>query len=145
MDNKVKESRHITLQNRQEDSTKLTDFLTDCARAYAISDDVYNDLRLVVEETFINIACYAFQDNETQTVTVELNSTDDEISITFTDSGMAFNPLDHATDDIANDDHCSGGMGIHIIRSLSDRQHYDRVGQTNVFTVTKHYTKANNE
>jgi len=145
MDDIVQQTRSITLQNRPEDSSKLADFLSDCARTYKIPDDMYNDLRLVLEETFINIVCYAFNKNDMQTITIELSNTDDEVNITFTDTGIPFNPLDHATDNIETDDHCAGGMGIHIIRSLSDRQRYARVGQTNVFTVTKHYTKLNNE
>jgi serine/threonine-protein kinase RsbW len=145
MDNKVQETRSITLQNKPADSSKLADFLSDCATAFKIPDDAYDDLRLALEETFINISCYAFENNDLQTINIEANCTDGEIRFTFTDSGIAFNPLDHRTDNIETDDHCAGGMGIYIIRSLTDQQQYDRVGQSNVFTLTKHYTKSHNK
>ena len=131
----------ITLKNRVSDSSKLSDFLTSYVKALNISEDIYNDLRLVLEETFINIASYAFDKHDNESITVELDANADEIRITFTDTGIAFDPLTEVTDCGETDDHCEGGMGIHIIKSLTDHQEYNRVGQSNVFTVTKHYTK----
>jgi len=145
MDRQMQNTRSITLRNELADSSKLADFLSNYVKTYKIPGDTYNDLRLVLEETFVNIASYAFDKHGGQTITVDLTNTAGEISITFTDTGIAFNPLNHAADNIETDDHCEGGMGIHIIRSLTDRQQYDRVGQSNVFTLTKHYTKQNNE
>ncbi len=145
MDRQMQNTRSITLSNELADSSKLADFLSDYVKTYKIPGDTYNDLRLVLEETFVNIASYAFDKHGGQTISVELSNTAGEISITFTDTGIAFNPLNHAADNIETADHCEGGMGIHIIRSLTDRQQYHRVGQSNVFTVTKHYTKQNNE
>ena len=142
---KVNSTRSITLHNKAQDSIKLLDFLRDYVKEHRIPDDVFNDLRLVLEEAFINIASYAYDRADTQTITVDLNSTSSGISITFIDTGIAFDPLDHITDNIETADHCEGGMGIHIIRSLTDHQQYHRDGQSNVFTVTKHYTKQNNE
>lgn len=145
MDRQMQNTRSITLRNELADSSKLADFLSDYVKTYKIPEDTYNDLRLVLEETFINIASYAFDKHDGQTITIDLNNTAGEIQITFTDAGIAFNPLSHIADNIETDDRCEGGMGIHIIRSLTDHQQYDRVGQSNVFTVTKHYTKKNNE
>ena len=145
VDIEVKNTRSIRLQNRPENTIKLADFFSDYVKTYNIPDDVYNDLRLVLEEAFVNIASYAFDKHGGQTITIDLTNTAGVISITFTDTGIAFNPLNHAADNIETADHCEGGMGIHIIRSLTDRQQYHRVGQSNVFTVTKHYTKQNNE
>jgi serine/threonine-protein kinase RsbW len=145
MDRQMHNTRSITLRNELADSSKLANFLSDYVKAYKIPDDVYNDLRLVLEEAFINITSYAYDKGGSQTITVDLNDTAGVISITFTDTGIAFDPLSHTTDNIETADHCEGGMGIHIIRSLTDHQQYHRVGQSNVFTVTKHYTKQNNE
>ena len=145
MDRQMQNTRSITLKNELADSSKLADFLSDYVKTYKIPEDTYNDLRLVLEEVFVNITSYAFDKHDSQTITIDLNNKADEIKITFTDAGIAFNPLTHTADNIETDDHCEGGMGIHIIRSLTDHQQYDRVGQSNVFTVTKHYTKQNNE
>ena len=130
----------ISLLNKTSDSVTLSDFLTEFVKKMNISDEIYNDLRLVVEEAFVNIASYAYTEKNEQPVIIELSNTSSEISITFTDTGIAFDPLTDPVDCKDTDDHCEGGMGIHIITSLTDHQEYHRVGQSNVFTVTKHYT-----
>lgn len=130
----------LSLQNDVSDARKLSDFLAEYARSFEISDEIYNDLRLAIEETFINIVSYAYAEQQ-QNITIEFNSSTTEVSITFTDSGMAFNPLIDPPECKDTDDHCEGGMGLQLIRSLTDAQRYDRVGQSNVFTLTKHYTK----
>lgn len=140
MDKSSSNRQIISLQNRLSDSSKLSDFLASIADKFDIPEETYNDLRLALEETFINIASYAFEKGETRDISVEFNNTADEISITFTDNGIAFNPLTANIDCLDSGDHCDGGMGIHLIRSLTDYQEYNRVGQSNVFTLTKHYT-----
>ena len=130
----------ILLRNTTSDSGKLSDFLATYAKSFNIPDESYNDLRLIVEEVFVNIASYACMENE-QKIKIELNSTSTEINVTFTDSGITFNPLTDATECKETDDYCDGGMGIQIIRSLSDHLDYKRIEQHNVFTITKHYTK----
>jgi len=145
MHRQIQRTRSIKLQNKKEGSIKLADFLHNCAITYKIPDSAYNDLRLVIEEVFVNITSYAYDKDGIQMITVDLNDIDDGVSITFTDTGAAFNPLSYTCDDIESADHSEGGMGINIIRSLTDQQQYDRVGQSNVFTVTKHYTKSHNK
>ncbi len=141
MNKQVSNKQSLSLQNKISDSGKLSDFLAEYAKTFEMSDEIYNDLRLVLEEAFVNIASYAYTEEDTQIITVELSNTADEICITFTDTGIAFNPLTDEAECKDTDDHCEGGMGIHIIKSLTDHQEYNRVGQSNVFTVAKHYTK----
>ena len=131
----------ISLQNKTSDSGKLSDFLAEYAKTFEIPDDIYHDLRLIIEEIFVNIASYAYTEEDHQTVTIEISSTSNEINITFTDTGIAFNPLTDPEECKDTEDYCEGGMGIHIIKSLTDQQKYNRIDQRNVFTVTKHYTK----
>jgi len=141
MNNQQQSKQVLTLQSTISDAGKLAEFLADYIKKFEIAEEIYNDLRLVAEETFVNIASYAYAGQAQQTVTIELNSTADKISMTFTDAGIAFNPLTDPAECKDTDDHCEGGMGIHIIKSLSDQQKYRRINQHNVFTVTKHYTK----
>jgi anti-sigma regulatory factor (Ser/Thr protein kinase) len=140
MNNHTPSKQSIFLLNKPSDTGKLSNFLSTYAKSFNISGESYNDLRLIAEEVFINITSYARMDNE-QTIKIELSNTPTEINVTFTDSGIAFNPLTDATECKGTDDHCQGGMGIQIIKSLSDHLDYKRIEQHNVFTITKHYTK----
>ena len=140
--NKQKHNQQvISLQNKTSESSKLSDFLAEYISSNSIPDVIHHDLRLAAEEAFVNIASYAYAKEDQQTVTIELSHTSNEISITFTDTGIAFNPLTDPAESKGTNDHCEGGMGIHLIKSLTDQQEYNRIKQRNVFTVTKYYTK----
>ena len=140
MNKQTPNRQSISLRNKSSDSDKLSSFLAQYVESFNISEESYNDLRLTVEEIFINITSYAGMEVE-QVIRIEIDSTKTEINITFTDAGIAFNPLTDATECKETDDHCQGGMGIQIIKSLSDHLDYKRIEQHNVFTITKHYTK----
>lgn len=141
MDNSSHNSKSIRINNELTDSIKISSFLTEYVTVNKIPDETHDELRLVAEETFVNIVSYAFLDTESHTIDIEMRSSSNEVSMTFTDSGIAFNPLTDCDADLDNDDHCEGGMGIPLIKSLTDYQKYNRIGQCNVFTLTKHYTE----
>ncbi|PCI08488.1 MAG: hypothetical protein COB77_02120 [Gammaproteobacteria bacterium] len=130
----------LSVRNKTADSKKLSAFLTQYLTSNNLPEGIHDDLRLAAEETFINIANYAFHIKGVYPVDIEARITVDTISITFIDSGIAFNPLLDCDKYIEDNEHCEGGMGIHIIKSLSDKQQYKRINQRNVFTITKHYT-----
>jgi anti-sigma regulatory factor (Ser/Thr protein kinase) len=131
----------LTLKNARSECEKLHQSLLAFAEENFIPDEICNDLRLAVEEAFINIIEYAYKDNKPHTITVEFSDTGNKITTTFTDSGAAFDPLTDYGEMSTGSDHCEGGMGIHIIKSLTDSQEYHRINQHNVFTITKLYTK----
>lgn len=141
MNSKSQNRQSATLQNKIAECEKLVDLWTNYAKSNNIPDDIKNDLRLVTEEIFANIINYAHKSDDIQSVDIEFSSDTDSISITFTDTGIAFNPVVDCNKDIEQDDHCEGGMGIHLIMSLTDHQEYNRINQHNVFTVTKYYTE----
>ena len=135
----------ISVQNKTSESIKLSDFLAEFISANNIPDAIHNDLRLAAEEAFVNIVNYAFSKQETQTISIEVRCNHNAISITFIDEGIAFNPLlvpgINSGGSTNTNDLCDGGMGIHLIKSLTDKQEYNRINQRNVFTVTKNYSK----
>lgn len=137
----IDNKQRISVENKISDSMKVSDFFVDYIREKQIDDETLSDLRLAIEEAFINISNYAFTDNISHSISVELSSDEHHIHITFIDEGIGFNPLTYCDKNIECSDHCEGGMGIHLIKSLTDKQEYKRIGQQNVFTVTKRYTK----
>lgn len=140
--NKQKHNQQvISLQNKTSESTKLSDFLAEYILTNSIPDAIHHDLRLAAEEAFVNIVNYAFANKETHTISIDISSTSNTVSITFIDSGIEFNPLLPPGINSDTDYFCEGGMGIHLIKSLTDQQKYNRIKQRNVFTLTKHYTK----
>jgi len=137
-----KEPHHqsITVQNQPAETETLFQFLLKFITENRLPDNTQNDLRLVIEETFINIVRYGYPDTQSHEIEVKLCHSDNRIELTFIDTGKAFNPLTDAEKFNAHNEHSEGGMGIHLIKSLTDNQTYKRTKQTNVFILTKHYT-----
>jgi len=133
----------IIVQNKTDDCGKIVDFLKNSLKSINLPEEVVHDLRLVVEEAFINIVNYAYKNKERSTISIEIGIDDQQIKLTFIDTGFAFNPLTDSNKSIDDNDNCDGGMGIHIIKSLTDSQDYKRTEQRNVLTVTKNYAKSN--
>jgi len=60
------------------------------------------------------------------------------VVMTTRDDGVAFDPLAAAPDlDAGLDDRKLGGLGIHLIREMTDAQRYRREGGWNVLVVDK--------
>ena len=97
---------------------------------------------LAVEEIFVNIANYAY-DPETgpATVRVEVNPDHSNVSITFIDHGVPYDPLAKDDPDITQsaEDRAVGGLGIFLIKSIMDDVSYERSEGRNVLTMKKYY------
>ena len=141
MNNASRDNLSITVSNTLANCDKLFAFLDIQSDRIGLTEDIYNDLKLAIDETFVNIVSYAFDDDSSHDIAMEFDHSDYRIDITFIDDGIAFDPLNDSNKTMDPDNLDEGGMGIHIIRSTTDGQHYERIDQRNVFTLTKHYTK----
>ncbi len=134
--------QHITVFGKKTELKNLDKFLSQYIRTHKLPAKLLHDLKLVLEETFINIVTYAYNNinEEEQTVCIEICHKNNCISLYFTDTGVAFNPLEdvHLSEKPSN--YGNGGMGIQLIKLLTDEQYYKRTNQTNVFTLVKYYT-----
>lgn len=95
-------------------------------------------ISVVVEEIFVNIASYAYPNKEGDaTVTVDFNN--DDVFITFEDSGIGFNPLEREDPDItlSAEERDIGGLGIFMVKKTMDDVTYSREDGKNVLTIKK--------
>ncbi|QPM90249.1 ATP-binding protein [Pseudooceanicola algae] len=94
-------------------------------------------LDLVVEELFLNLANHAYADGEGE-VRLALIASDRDVTLQIEDDGAAFDPLASAPEpdlDMEIDERAIGGLGLHLIRSLSDAQTYERTAGVNRLTL----------
>lgn len=98
---------------------------------------------LAFEEMATNIIKYAFDDNAEHLIDVLLCVDDEKVTMTLSDDGHAFNPLDSDTPDVSADisQRSEGGLGIHLVRKMSDSCSYERVGDKNVFRISVRITQ----
>jgi len=133
-------SRRIQLSNKGSECTRLYEFLADSLEKLPVTKEFKHDLKLASEELLANIINYGYDKNSEEKIDIEMAADGSSVRITFTDSAREFNPLERNAPDMLND-LSEGGMGILLVKSLTDEQHYKRDNDYNVLTVTKNYNK----
>ena len=97
-------------------------------------------ITVAAEEIFVNVAQYAYAPG-TGDVTVAVAFSDEPSSVTvsFTDSGIPFDPLSRQDPDISlsAEEREVGGLGIYMTKKLLDQLHYEYRNGQNVLSLTK--------
>jgi serine/threonine-protein kinase RsbW len=87
-----------------------------------------NHWALVGEEISTNIFKYAYpQPMENKGFSVKITQSDQTIRMEFTDHGIPYNPLEQQAPDMDIDsieDMPIGGLGVHLIKQMSDHLEY---------------------
>jgi sigma-B regulation protein RsbU (phosphoserine phosphatase) len=109
-------------------------------------EPVRGQIELAVEEVFVNIAHYAYQ-NTGGTVTVDCRTEpvreNMTMTVAFRDKGRAFNPLEYPPPDITLplEERQPGGLGLLIVRKTMDTIQYRRENETNCLEFGKSWRK----
>lgn len=126
----------LTLRNASKDLETLLAFVEENARGAGMDEERINRVALVLEEATVNVINHAYGG---QGGVLELccRPVPGGLEIELVDEGPFFDPLQaprvHAVTDIAS--LRIGGMGVHLIRSLTDALRYRREGRRNVLTL----------
>ena len=95
---------------------------------------------VAVEEIFINIASYAYED-KTGFAKIEVIVTENPtaVSIKFTDSGVPYDPLKKPDPDVSlsAEERRIGGLGIYMVKKSMDNVYYEYKDGKNVLTMFK--------
>lgn len=103
---------------------------------WELSEDLINKLDMCGEELYANIAFYAYPKKQGD-IRVSLNREDDKIIFRFEDDGTPYNPLEKPDPDITlpPEQRPLGGLGIFMVKEITDDISYERVKDTNVLTL----------
>ncbi|HNV47057.1 MAG TPA: ATP-binding protein [Spirochaetota bacterium] len=95
-------------------------------------------IELALEELLVNIVSYAYPADGPGDFEILIAPSADAITLTVTDWGRPFNPLEadppRTGDGI--DDREPGGLGIHLVRELARSVRYERAGDANRIAFT---------
>ena len=97
-------------------------------------------LTVAIEEVFVNVAHYAYPDEEGQvSFGIAFDSESRSITFRIADKGIAFNPLEKPDPDItlSAEEREMGGLGIFICKKTMDEIGYARENGENILTMTK--------
>ena len=95
-------------------------------------------LMTVAEEIIINIINYAYTD-EPGDLEIDFENEEQIIRFTFKDQGTPFNPMEHSEVDTSLGAHERdiGGLGIHLVKSMTDRVTYQYENGKNILAIEK--------
>jgi anti-sigma regulatory factor (Ser/Thr protein kinase) len=125
--------------------------LLDLVDRYCVDNGVdgasQHDLHLIVEEACFNVISHAYPSGTPGPLSLQVEARDLDgrpvVEITIQDEGIPFDPLAPPVTARAGpvEEMEPGGLGVLLIRSLSDRQQYRRdAGGRNILTIGKFIT-----
>lgn len=126
----------LSLRNAAEDLETLRLFVEEIALRAGVDKDRVKRITLVLEEAAVNIIQHAYggRDGVLELCCTQVQG---RLEIRLIDEGPRFNPLEapavEPVTDVASQK--IGGMGIHLMRNLTDELSYRREGRRNVLTL----------
>lgn len=122
------------MENLEVISGKLEEYLDGCGCSMK---DMMN-IGLAVEEVYVNIVNYAYQ-GKTGKAEMTLSESDGTVTITISDSGVPFNPLEKDDPDItlSSEKRAIGGLGIFLVKKTMDSVSYFYENNKNILVLKK--------
>ena len=134
------DAKELTLEASVENLNRVLDFLEGPMDSVECPLSVQTQLNIAVEEIFVNIAHYAYTPGKGDaTVRVETDKKNRSISVTFSDRGIPYNPLEKADPDttLSAEERQIGGLGIFMVKKSMDAMEYRREDGMNILTIRK--------
>ena len=134
----------FSLRNRLTDLTQFRREFEQAMHALSLGKALRSDLQLVCEEVLANIVTHGLQGPEGEhAIEVRFGFDGRSLTLEFIDDGQAFNPLTHADPSLEEvDDRAIGGLGVYLVKQLTDGQQYARQGDRNHLTLIRHIEAA---
>lgn len=133
-------SRELTLEATVANTETVTAFVEDFLNEIGCSMRVITQINVAVDELFSNIANYAYKP-KTGKATVSLAVSDEgkTVTVTFTDSGVPYNPLAKKDPDVtlSADERQIGGLGIYMVKKTMDDVTYEFKDGKNILSIKK--------
>lgn len=129
-----------TFKAIDEELPKASEFVEEQTELLKLNAKVTMQVLLALEEAFINVCHYAYDLSKPGDVTVDVDISDNKLSVTLIDDGMQYNPLEKKDPDITLDasDRPIGGLGIFLVKKTMDETSYCYKNNQNRFTFIKY-------
>ena len=134
----------LEIAAQKENLDKVFAFVTESLSLLSCPKKEFLQIKMVLEELFINIASYAYGENGGNVaINFLLYPEENKACITITDSGMPFNPLEQDGPDtsLSVEDKPIGGLGIFYSRQKVDDMSYTYKNGKNILNMTKVFSR----
>ncbi len=128
----------ISLSSDNDNLGVFQEFILNQAKVMSASPQILLKLELVLEEVLLNIMNYAYPNETPGIITLGFRvSGENMIVIRIIDEGKAFDPSAKPDPDtsLAVEDRKIGGLGILLVRQMSEAVSYERKDGLNILDV----------
>jgi serine/threonine-protein kinase RsbW len=134
----------LRLKNRLSELERLGQFIAEFGAEHGLATKAISELQLAIDELVTNVISYAYADAGEHGIDVRLTADGGEVTVEVEDDGQPFDPLTAPEPDVDAPIEARqiGGLGIHLVRQVTDRLEYRRVGGKNVVDVHKNAAKS---
>lgn len=124
---------------------KIVDFVKQFADTHGFGQELAQ-VELAVEEVFVNIVSYAYgEEKGTVRIVCEIDKSTgakmkkDNLRISFMDTGIPYDPLNHTDPDItlSATEREIGGLGIFLTKEFMDTVSYEYKNGSNILIIEK--------
>lgn len=127
-----------------EKLTEILEFLDQQLENAGCGPRAQMQMKIALEEMFVNIAHYAYPDGEgSVTVRIQADEAAGEMAVTLEDRGIPYNPLEQPAPDttLSSEERPIGGLGVFMVRKSMDSVAYEYRDGKNVFTMKKSFQR----
>ncbi len=132
--------KRISLEAKIENIPAATAFVEEQLEALDCPMKAMMLIQVAIDEIFTNIASYAYAPGSgSADVEFDYEEETGTVSITFTDSGIPFDPLAKPDPDVSlsAEERAIGGLGIFMVKKTMDDMVYERRDGKNVLCIKK--------
>ncbi len=132
--------QQIVIKNQLPEIAAVNEKFGAFAEEFGVPAPISTKFNLIFDELLSNVITYAYRDDDEHDIEVRMELAGERLTVTITDDGVPFNPLNVETPDIGLplEDREASGMGIHLVRNLIDDVSYHRRIDKNIMTMVKH-------
>jgi len=130
----------ITIEAKVDNLNEVLAFVDEKLEANDCPMKVQMQIDVAVEEIFVNIASYAYNPEiGPATISCEVSEDPLEVTISFMDSGVPYDPLAKEDPDVtlSAEERQIGGLGIYMVKKSMDNVSYEYRDGQNIFTIKK--------
>ncbi|MEP4145611.1 MAG: SpoIIE family protein phosphatase [Halioglobus sp.] len=132
-------SLSLMLNNRAEEAGRAVTEVRHFLDSHGVTLDVQRKVATCLDEMIANIISYAYEDDKTHQIDLDLSLSAQALMILIKDDGVAFDPFaDPPPDTSASlEDRAIGGLGRHLVMNLMDEFSYQRNNSLNIVSLRK--------
>ena len=131
----------IILNNGLAGIEQLASALDHFFNQQGLSEQLKNQINLVLEELYTNSVSYGFEGISNGYVAIDLSNKGNHLEIVYQDNGIAYNPL-QAEDPqllLSVEERPIGGLGVFFVKTMTDHVEYSRCGELNIVRMIKNF------